>query len=128
MQHLHHAEAAALGELRSLIATRLYHLHSQVHHCRHCSIKRQSRGGREEKRGKTFSVCLPARIKCEPSLSTPWVITHVVVDLHLSFFSCQEHWLHRHKSGKVQYLTLPTPLPCLLCNSNQSLEVSIVLV
>lgn len=83
---------------------------------------------REEERKEVFSVWLPARIKCEPSLSTPWVIMQVAVDLHLSTFCCRGHWLHSHKSDKVQYLTLSTPLPCLFCNSNQSLEVSIELV
>jgi len=83
---------------------------------------------REEAREEAFSACLPARIICEPSLSTPWVITQVVVDLHLSTFCCRGHWLHSHKSSEVQYLTFSTPLPYFSCNSDQSLEVSIELV
>lgn len=125
MWHLHHAEMATLGELGSLVTTRLHHLCSLVHHCSHCSIKRHSKGGWE---AGDLLVCLPARIKWEPSLSTSWVITQVVVDLHLFTFCCRRHWLPSHKSGKVQCLTLSPPLPCLFCNSDQSLEVSIELV
>lgn len=125
MWHLHHWETTTLGSwclwsppdfiiciLRSTTAVIV-------------ALKGKAR---DEVREETFSMCLPTRIKCEQSSSTHWVITQVVVDLHLSTFCCRRHWLHSHKSGKVQCLTLSTPLPCLFCNPDQSLEVSIELV
>lgn len=116
MQCVHHAETATLGVappdficvLQSITAV----------------IVAPNGKAREE----SLSVCLPARIKCEPPLSTPWVTTQVVVDLHLSTFYCRGHWLHNRKSGNVQCLSLSAPLPCLFRDLDQSLEVSIELV
>lgn len=94
--------------------TRHRHLRSPVHHCTHCSIKRQSKGGGE---GGDLSWWLPARIKREPPISTPWGITQVVVDLHLSTFCCRGDWLPSQKSGKLQTLPLHHAFP-VICRTS----------